>query len=180
MRTWILTPATIIAVSLRNWRATQNYSEEQVALAAVEFARSAEDKTSMRKSHVGFYLIDAGRATLENSINYQPGFRVRVQRALLAFPTATYLGSIAFLSVLFVLGLLAYATLSGGSPAPTHYRWCAWAWIGFGSRHHDRALECNSSHQAAKPAAHGFFGGHSSGQPYDGGCANSVGKRRGT
>jgi len=92
------------------------HSEEQVALAAVEFARSSEDTTSIRKSHVGFYLIDAGRATLENSINYKPGIRVRVQRALLAFPTLTYLGSIAALSILFVLGLLTYATLSGGSP----------------------------------------------------------------
>ena len=92
------------------------YSEEQVALAAVEFAHNVKDEVSTRKTHVGFYLIDAGRATLENSINYKPGFKVRVQRALLAFPTATYLGSIAVLSILFVLGLLTYAILSGGSP----------------------------------------------------------------
>ncbi len=92
------------------------HGEEQVALAAVEFARNAEDKVSTRKSHVGFYLIDAGRATLENSINYKPAFRVRVLRALLAYPTATYLGGIAFLSVLFFLGLLTYAALLGGSP----------------------------------------------------------------
>jgi len=84
------------------------HNEEQVALAAVDFARKAEDTTSIRRrqSHVGFYLVDAGRAMLENSIHYKPEFRVRVQRALLAFPTATYLGGIAFLSVLFVLGLL--------------------------------------------------------------------------
>ena len=93
------------------------FSEEQVALAAVEFARNVEDKVSTRKTHVGFYLIDAGRATLENSISYKPGIRVRMRRALLAFPTATYLGSIAILSMLFVLGLLTYATLSGGSLA---------------------------------------------------------------
>jgi cyclic beta-1,2-glucan synthetase len=92
------------------------HNEEQVALAAVEFARNAEDTNSIRKSHVGFYLIDAGRATLENSVSYKPGIRVRVQRVLLAFPTATYLGSIAMLSVLFVLGLLTYARISGGSP----------------------------------------------------------------
>ncbi len=93
-----------------------NHSEEQVALTAVDFARNAKNESSTRKTHVGFYLIDAGRTTLENSINYKPGFRVRVQRALLAFPTATYLGGIAFLSVLFVLGLLAYTALSNGSP----------------------------------------------------------------
>ena len=92
------------------------YSEEQVALAAVEFARIVEDKVSKRKTHVGFYLMDAGRTTLENSIGYKPEIKVRVQRMLLAFPTTTYLGSIAILSVLFVLGLLTYAKLSGGPP----------------------------------------------------------------
>jgi cyclic beta-1,2-glucan synthetase len=75
------------------------------------------DKVPGRKAHVGFYLQDAGRATLEKSLHYQPGLSVRLQRALLAQPTATYLGSIAILSVLFVLGLLTYATLSGGSLA---------------------------------------------------------------
>ena len=91
------------------------HSEEQVALEAVEFASDVKDTTSTRKSHVGFYLIDAGRATLENSIHYIPAFSVRIQRALLAFPTATYLGSIAALSILFVLGLLTYAKFSNGS-----------------------------------------------------------------
>ncbi|MDP3185977.1 MAG: hypothetical protein Q8M58_11950, partial [Anaerolineales bacterium] len=114
-----------------------NFSEEEIALAAVEFARrgrgpgsseavpfpardtgrSVDDKAPGRKAHVGFYLRDAGRATLEASIRYQPGLNVRVRRVLLASPTATYLGSIAILSVLFVLGLLTYATLSGGSLA---------------------------------------------------------------
>ncbi|HEY5268801.1 MAG TPA: hypothetical protein VII97_00545, partial [Anaerolineales bacterium] len=114
-----------------------DFSEEEVALAAVEFARrecgpgssevvpvparstgrSVDDKVPGRKAHVGFFLRDAGRATLENSLRYRPELNIRVQRALLASPAATYLGSIAILSVLFVLGLLTYATLSGGSPA---------------------------------------------------------------
>jgi cyclic beta-1,2-glucan synthetase len=112
-------------------------SEEEVALAAVEFARrergpgyseivpvpaqdtgrSMDNKAPGRKSHVGFYLRDAGRATLENSIRYQPGLSVRIQRALLAFPTATYLVSISILAVLFVLLPLTYARLSDGSLA---------------------------------------------------------------
>ncbi|MFC1936214.1 GH36-type glycosyl hydrolase domain-containing protein [Chloroflexota bacterium] len=92
-----------------------NFSEEQVALTAVEFAREADDKTPGRKAHVGFYLLDAGRATLESSIGYQPELGIRVRRALLMSPTATYLGSIAILSMLFVWGLLTYAALAGGS-----------------------------------------------------------------
>jgi len=90
-------------------------SEEQVALASVELARSEDDKTLGRKMHVGFYLRGAGRAALETSIHYQPGLSVRVERILLAFPTVTYLGSIAILSLLFLLGLLSYTTLAGGS-----------------------------------------------------------------
>ncbi len=92
------------------------HSEEQVALAAVDFAANEECRTPKRESHVGFYLVDAGRVMLENSIHYQPGFRVQVQRALLTFPTTTYLGSIGILSSLLVMGLLAYAALLGGSP----------------------------------------------------------------
>ncbi len=99
-------------------------SEEEVALAAIKFARgspgsrtgsSVDEKVPGRKAHVGYYLRDAGRAMLENSIHYQPGLNVRIRRCCLPLPTATYLGSIAILSMLFLLGLLIYATLSGGS-----------------------------------------------------------------
>lgn len=93
------------------------FSEEQVALAAVELARNADDKASVRRAHVGFYLRDAGRALLENSIQYQPNLCVRMRRALLASPTALYLGSIAALSILFIVGLLTYTSLAGGSLA---------------------------------------------------------------
>ncbi len=90
-------------------------SEEQTARAAIEFARGAEDKKTLRQKHVGFYLLGTGRVMLENRINYQPGLSARVRNMLLSFPTVTYLGSIAILSVLFVVGLLLYAFLSGGS-----------------------------------------------------------------
>ena len=54
---------------------------------------------------------------LEASIGYQPELSIRVRRALLAFPTVTYLGSIAIFSVLFLFGLLDYAMLTGDSLA---------------------------------------------------------------
>jgi cyclic beta-1,2-glucan synthetase len=93
------------------------FSEEEVALAAIEFARISKSKTSgrRRQEHVGFYLRDAGRTELETSIGYHPGLGLRIHQALLAAPTVTYLGGIAIFTVLFVLGLLWYATLSGGS-----------------------------------------------------------------
>ena len=91
------------------------FSEEEVALAANKFARGVGDIVSGRKAHVGYYLRDAGLVMLENSIRYRPRLNVRIRRVLLASPTALYLGSIAILTMLFLLGLLTYATLSGGS-----------------------------------------------------------------
>jgi cyclic beta-1,2-glucan synthetase len=93
------------------------FSEEQVAQAAITFAGRTDGKSAGRKGHVGYYLLDVGRATLEASLHYQPESAVRVRRALLAHPTVTYLGSIAFFSAVFVLGLLTYTKLSGGSLA---------------------------------------------------------------
>ncbi len=120
-------------------------NEEEVALAAIEFSRGVRDPGSRnnfaaspgekgnktpsedinsnpdnlnvgRKGHVGYFLVDAGRDELEKSLRFRPEFRLKVRRVLLSFPTATYLGSIAALSVLFIAGLLTYAALSGGSP----------------------------------------------------------------
>jgi len=57
-------------------------SEEGIAQAVIEFARggpenSAEDRPSGRKTHVGYYLRDAGRALLELQIHYRPELRTR-------------------------------------------------------------------------------------------------------
>ena len=93
-----------------------NFSEEEVALSAIGFARGADDAPPRRQTHVGFYLRGAGRATLEASIHYRPGLNARIRHTFLSSPTATYLGSIAILSTLFVLGMLTYANLAGGSP----------------------------------------------------------------
>jgi len=92
-----------------------NLNEEEVAVSAIELAKSVQDDASDRKFHVGYYLLDAGRTELEKSIHYQPEFRLLLQRLLLASPTTTYLGSIAIFSLLFVLGLLTYTSYSGGS-----------------------------------------------------------------
>jgi len=92
-------------------------NEEQVALAAVELAQKIDDKNQNRKAHVGFYLRDAGRELLETRVSYKPELSIRMQRLLLASPTATYLGSIVILTVLLVLGLLSYATLLGSTLA---------------------------------------------------------------
>ena len=96
-------------------------SEESVAEIAIEFAQNAFDQFQTRKqdpdrtSHVGFYLIGAGRTLIEKRINYRPGLKAGLRRWLLKHPASTYLGSIGLISGLIVLGLLTYTNAMGGS-----------------------------------------------------------------
>ncbi len=96
-------------------------SEEAIAQAAIEFCYhppvTFQARSISRQTHVGFYLIDAGRSALEKKVNYQPGPNARLRGWFLARPTVTYLGSIGLISLLLVMGLLAYARLAGGSLA---------------------------------------------------------------
>lgn len=93
--------------------------ESEVAGEAVRLAESAGLKAggSRRACHVGYYLLDAGRASLESSLGYRPPYAERIRRLLLAHPTALYLGSISLLSVGMLLAVARYAVISGGSAA---------------------------------------------------------------
>ena len=95
-------------------------NEEEIAATVIGFAQSGSEngvyeKPDGRKAHVGYYLRGAGLPAIEQQLNYQPGVRLWVQRALLAHPTSTYLGSIAGLTTIFVLGLIAYTIFSGAT-----------------------------------------------------------------
>ncbi len=96
-------------------------SEESIAQAAIEFARNAQEKSQItnhapeRKSHVGFYLVDAGRSLLEKLVNYRPGLKAGLRCWFLAHPSSTYLGSIGLVALLIELGLLSYTHAVGGS-----------------------------------------------------------------
>jgi cyclic beta-1,2-glucan synthetase len=92
-----------------------NQSEEAVAQAAIESCRNPQGASQFRKTHVGFYLVDAGRSALEKRLNYQPGLKARLRGWFLDRPTATYLGSIGLLSLLIGIGLLTYTHIAGGS-----------------------------------------------------------------
>ena len=93
------------------------FNEEEVAQTAIEFSASEDKTVSGRRAHVGFYLRDRGRVTLEKKLGYKPGTSLRIRSALLAHPTSLYLGSITILSILLIGGLLTYAAMSGGSLA---------------------------------------------------------------
>ena len=91
-------------------------SELEIAQAAVDFATETNDNPSPNK-HVGYYLIDAGLPTLEAKFGYQPRSTERLRRFLLRHATGTYLGTLAFLTLLIV-SLLVYTMRSRGAGWP--------------------------------------------------------------
>jgi cyclic beta-1,2-glucan synthetase len=94
--------------------------ERDVAEEAVRLAEEAKasrlGKQSSRTTHIGFYLIDAGRVQLEERLGCCPSLRRRLTRWLLDHPTLAYLGGIILFTLAILLGLLGYAWSKGGSP----------------------------------------------------------------
>ncbi len=68
-------------------------------------AEAAALETARRPSHVGYYLVDVGRAQLEGSTRFQPPFGLRVHRWVLGHADPVYFGGITLLTI----GLLAVA-----------------------------------------------------------------------
>ena len=104
--------------------------EEEVAQEAVRLAEGAqsppepEEERPSHATHIGFYLLDAGRAQLEARLDYRAPWGVaasytvlmkRLRRWLLGHPTLVYLGSITLLTLVIVLGLVRYASVAGGT-----------------------------------------------------------------
>jgi cyclic beta-1,2-glucan synthetase len=88
---------------------------QEVMRLAKEAGASRLGKESPRRVHIGYYLIGAGRAQLEQRLDYHPSWRKRLTRWLLGHPTLVYLGGIILLTLAILLGLLGYAWSRGGS-----------------------------------------------------------------
>ncbi|HUS09626.1 MAG TPA: glucoamylase family protein [Pyrinomonadaceae bacterium] len=79
-----------------------------------------------RQSHVGFYLVDEGLAQLERKFAYRPKPTERFRRFVLRHATAVYLGSVAFLTLLFITLLLIavqVATMTAQAGAGSSPNW---------------------------------------------------------
>src|SRR5205823_5735353 len=75
------------------------HSESQVAEAAIALAEQAaaaaeDSRAAVRRTHVGFYLMDRGVPLLETAIGFRPPWRARLPRLVLKNPTAFYLVTI--------------------------------------------------------------------------------------
>lgn len=70
-------------------------------------------QTLPRDCHVGYYLIDEGRARLEEAINYRPRGIEAIRRWLLRNPAGLYLGGAAVLTLLLMTIALWYGLSAG-------------------------------------------------------------------
>ena len=90
-------------------------TEPEVAHAAMALARAGTDG---RTAHVGYYLIDAGRAELEREARVSIDHGERLRRLARDLPLLPYLGTITLMTAVFVTVLLREALDAG---------WPTWA-----------------------------------------------------
>ena len=79
--------------------------ETDVAEYAVDLAASV-DASELRRSHIGYYLIDNGVEILKKSFGYRPTFFEAFQNIALKNPTFAYIGTILFLTIGIVVLLV--------------------------------------------------------------------------
>jgi cyclic beta-1,2-glucan synthetase len=87
--------------------------EQQVATAAIQAATACCDELGPEnpRAHVGYHLVDDGRAAFEQKIGYTPAVGERVRRAILGAPATVYMGCFAVLAA--VVLSLALRPLGG-------------------------------------------------------------------
>jgi cyclic beta-1,2-glucan synthetase len=86
--------------------------EMDVAAAAVALAREAQrhpdsnPRVTLRRSHVGYYLLQEGAALLYQKVGYRPPFGERIQLFLLEHPDEFYLPAIEVIGSIVVLAVI--------------------------------------------------------------------------
>jgi cyclic beta-1,2-glucan synthetase len=86
----------------RSPRPEREIAETAIALAQEACRTSDGSRAAARRTHVGFYLVDRGRARLEAAIGYRPSLAARIPRFILRHPTEFYLGGIEMLTLFIV------------------------------------------------------------------------------
>jgi cyclic beta-1,2-glucan synthetase len=88
---------------------------EEVVRLAQEAQSSRLAKERPRTTHIGFYLVGAGRAQLEERLSYRPPLRKRLFRWMLDHPTPVYLGGVILFTLAILSSPIGYARVTGGS-----------------------------------------------------------------
>ncbi|HEY7159864.1 MAG TPA: hypothetical protein VH815_01330, partial [Acidobacteriota bacterium] len=78
-------------------------SELEIAKQAIQLAASSlqKDPKDYHRSHVGYYLISAGRKELEKLTGFHPGVRLTLKRIVRSQPVSYYQLPILLLTILF-------------------------------------------------------------------------------
>jgi cyclic beta-1,2-glucan synthetase len=90
------------------------YNEQEVARRAIKLASNAQKGT--KQNHVGYYLVDQGLSTLEQSISYKPGVIRQLLDYIKLFPNLFYIGIFLLLTTLGVSGFSIFLSSHGISP----------------------------------------------------------------
>ena len=91
-------------------------SEMEVAQAAFELARDAQNRpdfdprVTLRRSHIGTYLLAEGRPLLERKIDFRAPLGERARAFLHRHPDEFYLPGIAVLTLAIVFGIVLWLT----------------------------------------------------------------------
>lgn len=107
--------------AVADFAARSDCVEPDVARCAIALARLARNSASPserakeRRSHVGYYLVDAGRRDLKKEIKYRPTLGVRIRDSILKSPDLTYVLSIELVAfaIFLVLTVLLHVRASG-------------------------------------------------------------------
>ncbi|MGB5472482.1 MAG: glucoamylase family protein, partial [Gammaproteobacteria bacterium] len=104
-------------------------SESVVAREAIVLAQTAAERlgSNDRSAHVGYYLIDRGRQSLERAVGCRLSWTRRASRASRHIRLFLYLGPILLLTLL----LTAFVLLSFGGFEPGDWRYWLFAITGF-------------------------------------------------
>jgi cyclic beta-1,2-glucan synthetase len=88
-----------------------------VRIAELAIARALEHTSdpTLRQSHVGYWLIDAGRPDFERQLGYRPPLQKSIRHAMLQWPNATYFG---LLLVFTLLGVAVVAAMCAWLAVP--------------------------------------------------------------
>jgi cyclic beta-1,2-glucan synthetase len=91
----------------------------RVALKAIESARQAatNGRPHDRAAHVGYHLVDRGRAELEADLAHRPGVATRTRRFVARHATFVYLGATASVTALIISAADGYALNVGATLA---------------------------------------------------------------
>jgi len=96
--------------------------EREVALAALELAREAERneyadaRVRSRCSHIGYYLIGAGRRALRDKVGFQPPLGQRLRSFLRQHPDEFYLLTLEVLTLALMASAVLLLTAPSTSP----------------------------------------------------------------